>query len=190
MTDERAHLHDGEVLLCSVRATPAAFLSSLGWALLDAAAIGILGVAALLFSSGPLNVEIAPFVYAVPFVIIFVLSAFLRFRVWRHALFRLTTERILLEFPGRLFHSPVRTIKWSQYQESFAGHKSLFDFFFGSRPLVIKFGTAEAKSETSFPSLTYAVDLKHFMDKIDSAVRRADTASLKPFVLKGKGERE
>ena len=140
-------------------------------------------------------------------LVLYGLVAWRRWHVWNHALFRVTTERILLDSPLAFFHSPLRTIKWSQYQESYTGHQPLestqramhsdhgshrhfFDYFFLSRPISIRFGTADAHQEASFPSLRFAEDLKHYLDKVDSAVRRSDVASVKPFVAKGKGKRD
>lgn len=128
--------------------------------------------------------------YALPVLLSLVLVFVKRWHVWSHALFRVTTERILLQSPGTLFHPPLRTIKWPQYQESEAGHRHFFDYLFLSRSIHIRFGTADAQHEAEYPSLRYAHDLKHYLDKVDSAVRKNGVASIQPFVAKPRGKRD
>jgi hypothetical protein len=185
--DERRHLHDRETLLFGMHATVASLLSSLFRGLLESLIVAVLFTVIVSLILG--NASGAWVLFLSSLFPVFLILSFLRWRVWQHALFRLTNDRIILEFPGRLFHSPTRTIKWSQYQESYVGHPTFFDLLFRSRPLVIRFGTADGKESTFFPSLRYAHDLKHYMDKIDSAVRKGDTDAMRPFIAKPKGQR-
>lgn len=185
--DERRHLHDREILLFGMHATSASLLSSLLRCFVEALIVSAL--LTLIISVAMGSASNALLIFFALFIPLFALLSLLRWRVWSHALFRLTNDRIILEFPGRLFHSPTRTIKWSQYQESYVGHPTFFDLLLRSRPLVIRFGTADGKESTYFPSLRYAHDLKHYMDKIDSAVRKGDTEAMRPFIAKPKGQR-
>jgi hypothetical protein len=187
---ERSFLLDSEQLLCDMRSTPAVLAQSFLRGLLDTLVIGI-AVAALLYGgfyalgwSVPLWLPIACVVIAYGVV------AWRRWEMWKHATLQITSERILLHTPGTLFHVPLRTIKWSQYQESYVGHRTFLDFFFRSRSLHIRFGTADAPREFHFPSLRYAEDLKHYLDKIDAAIRHNDAAAVRPFVAKPRGKRD
>jgi hypothetical protein len=189
--NDRAHLHDGEVLLASRHASPAVFLVSALRGLLDALIVGAI-LCGLVFAALYWGFQTLPsvIIYPVVFLVTYGFIIFLRWRVWKHSLFRVTTERILLHVPVGLFHSPLFTIKWPQYQESHVGHRNFFDLFFFSRPLQIRHGTADAHLHNTFPSLTYAEDLKHYLDKVDSAVRKNETAALKPFVARPRGKRD
>lgn len=206
--DDRSHLHDAEVLLCSLRSSPAMLLWLAVRGILDAVIIGAILSVVLFLVSVFFDVSLGVWMYAVLFVVTYAYVLWQRWRVWNHALFRITSERILLQDPHAFFHSPLRTVKWSQYQESYTGHqpqestqrpheshhhvsqRQFFDYFFGSRPICIRYGTADARFEAEFPSLRYAHDVKHYLDKVDSAVRRNDLSSIKPFVAKPKGKRD
>jgi Zn-dependent protease with chaperone function len=124
-------------------------------------------------------------------IVLFVAAVlYKRVSIWREATFRVTTERILISNPFAFFHAPLITIKWPQYQECEVDHRHFFDIFFLARPLKIRYGTADARYEAHFPSLRYAEDLKHYIDKVDAAIRNRDTSSLKPFVAKPRGKRD
>jgi hypothetical protein len=188
--DDRAHLHDGETLLCSMHASGAGLLQDLLRGCIEGLFFG-----AIIGMAGAIAITAIGWSFGlVAGVVLLVLGLALviaqRVRLWLHTCFRVTTERLLVPAPGPLFHPPLHTIKWSQYQESHVGHRKAFDIFFFSRPLVIRYGTADANKEVRFPALRYAEDLKHYLDKVDSAVRRNDTASLKSFVAKPRGKRD
>ncbi len=188
--DSRAHLHDGEHLLCSMHSSVAALLHSivrgLAEGLILGAVISLVIAIALFFMNG----AIAVWMIVIVLMLSCALVIYLRWRSWKHGLIRVTTERILLASPYALFHAPLTTIKWPQYQECEAGHRHFLDLFFFARPLNFRYGTADAPHEAHFPSLRYAEDLKHYIDKVDSAFRRNETASLKPFVAKPRGKRD
>ncbi len=188
--DALSHLHTGEKLLCSLHASKAALVRMLlrgaGEGLIVAVVINILLFAAVFFA----QVTLPVFVWVILALLCISLFLWLRWRGWQHGLFRVTTERILMASPYALFHAPLHTIKWSQYQESEVGHRHALDLVFLARPLKIRYGTADAKNEVIFPSVRYAEDLKHFLDKVDSAVRGGNTASLNVFVAKPRGKRD
>ena len=183
-------LHEGERLLCVQRSTGAVLVQSLLRGVLEAitASVGLsilIGVGALLVGA------------AIPWVMLLVVSLVIlvvvllqRIRVYRNATLRITTERILLEEPLHLFHAPMHTVKWSQYQESEAGHKSFLDALFFARPLKIRYGTADARLEVHYPSLHYAEDIKHYLDKVDSLLRAGKGSEIMEFIAKPRGKRD
>ncbi len=144
----------------------------------------------------------------IPLLVVAVLG-WLTHHHWKEATFRVTNERILLEYKhGILVHPmmPVAadpaakgkhkakeytlvTIKWNQYQESSLPSAGIINSLFGVRPLAIRYGSADGHMIAFFPSLPYAKDLKHYLDKVDSAVRHGHESELKPFILKPKGQR-
>lgn len=115
-----------------------------------------------------------------------------RYSLWSHSSFRVTTERILLQHHSSLFSSHLTTVKWPQYQESEFGPLNPLDIIFRARTLCIRYGTADAHLKTCFPSLAYAKDLKHYLDKVDSAFRGGPQAiaQVQPFVMKPRGQRD
>ncbi len=173
-----------------MRASPAVLASSLGRGFLEAlgvtVALSIMLFGVILASGGALPLWV-PVLLLVP---ILGLIGWLRWRTWSHARFRATTERLLIQNPVALFHGELRTVKWPQYQESHTGHRGPLDLFFRARPICIRYGTADAQNEVSFPSVAYAQDLKHYLDKIDSAFRRNDASALHVFVAKPRGKRD
>ncbi len=189
MTD-RTHLHDGEVLLASQHASVAGLLHSVLRGLVEGlffgAIIAMAGALGLMALGGDFGLWLGIGLLVLTLAIVLAQ----RVRLWRHTAFRITSERILVPEVGSLLHPPLHTVKWSQYQESHVGHRTGLDPLFRSRSLGIRYGTADAHKEVSFPSLRYAQDLKHFLDKVDSAVRRGDISSVKPFVAKPRGKRD
>lgn len=116
-------------------------------------------------------------------------SALRQWLLWRQSLFRITTERIIMQYPVGLFSEFQKTIKWPQYQESYVGRGGFFSLLFGTRMLCIRYGGADGELTMCFPALRHAQDIKHFLDKVDSAVRHKDEQSLRPFVAKPRGKR-
>jgi hypothetical protein len=189
--DDRLFLHDGEILLVNQRSSAAILLVSWVRGLLDAVILTII-LSLIVVVAGYFGFEMIPawYVYIILFVLSYLAVCWKRWKVWKHASLRVTSDRILVQTPTSLFHPHLTTIKWPQYQESFVGHRHFLDFFFQSRPLCVRYGTADAHSKSCFPSVTYAQDLKHYMDKVDSAVRKNQVALLKPFVAKPRGKRD
>ncbi len=186
------YLHESEILLASRRSSPAVLIVGVFRSLLEG---GIAGVLLSIVLS-----VIGAFAFATPVLLLWVylliitcsigLTFLQHVRIWHGARFRVTTERILVANPFAFFHAPLTTVKWPQYQESEIGHRQSLDVFFLARPVKIRYGTADARYEAMFPSLRYAEDLKHYLDKVDAAVRRNDIASLRPFVARPRGKRD
>jgi hypothetical protein len=189
--EDRLFLHDGEKLLCSLRSSPAVLVVSVLRGFVDAviADLFLSGAAFALFYFA-WGIVLSWYAYGLLFLFCYGIVSFMRWNVWRHASLRITTDRILSQTPTSLFHPHLTTIKWPQYQESFLGTRNILDFFFRSRPLCIRYGTADAHKRSCFPSVIYAQDLKHYLDKVDSAVRKNLTSELRPFVSKPRGKRD
>lgn len=187
--EERQYLHDAERVLCALRPSVGwlclGFLRCAGYALL-------LGISVYIFLNLLLSLSGAsPAGFPVLFLFLFCAGILLTLRcltLWRASVFRVTTDRMLLHFPQVFFHAPPRTVKWAQYQESRVGRGNMFDLLFRARPLLIRYGSGE-EDQFSYPSLPCAQDLKHYLDKVDSALKVGRSAELKPFVLKKRGER-
>ncbi len=188
--DERAYLHDNETLLCSVRASGAGLLRDLLRGLIEGlvfgAVIGFVSALTALPTGWKFDLQLGVGFFFIGVIVVLVQ----RVRLWSDTRLRVTSERLLVPEPGPIFHPPLHTVKWSQYQESHVGRRGVLDIFFFSRPLIIRYGTADANKEIRFPSLRYAEDLKHYLDKVDSCVRKGDLSGLKPFVAKPKGKRD
>ncbi len=185
------YLHEGETLLCNRRSSLAVLVVNVLRGILEGLITGaILSVALAITLLLTQNSAPVLWMYIALFAVCLLVILLQRIHVWREATFRVTTERILVANPQAFFHSPLITIKWPQYQECEAGHRRFLDVFFFARPLHIRYGTADAKYTAKFPSLGYAEDLKHYLDKVDAAVRKNETGMLRPFVAKGRGKRD
>ncbi len=189
--NDQVHLHEGERLLCSARSSGALLLRLLLRSILDAIVFGALAAAVLLvlwWFSG-LSASLLWVLVLCP-IGAFGVSAYLRYRRWSASGMRVTTERILIESPTgalSMFHT---TIKWSQYQESHVERAAAFDFFFGSRTVMIRLGSADATRHVYAPSLRMATDIKHYLDKVDATLRQNKADELRPFVAKPRGQRD
>lgn len=185
------YLHEGERLLCSRRSSPAVLIVSLLRGLLETLITGaILSVAIAITLLFAFATTLALWMYAAIFLVCLAGIVFQRVAIWREATLRVTTERILIANPMAFFHAPLTTVKWPQYQESEVDHRGPLDLLFLARPIRIRYGTADARYEAKYPSLRYAEDLKHYLDKVDAAVRRHDLATLRPFVARPRGKRD
>jgi|GEM_PF-2693748 hypothetical protein len=213
--EDRSFLHDGERLLCSVCPSISVLLSRLlGRTLIEGGVVGI--VLALTISLVQLLEEFRPSLLSFVVILLgsYALLAFQQWRGWRRSRLRVTSERILLEDPPTLtvhpfisirwvhrrrdrleeavqfVREPTITIKWPQYQESHVGLRGFWDFLFRARPISVRYGTADAEREACFPALAWASDLKHYLDKVDSAVRNRTIEGLRPFIEKRRGRRD
>lgn len=185
------YLHEGETLLCSRRSSLAVLILIVLRGVFETLIVGaIISVALAVTFILALETTLVLWMYIAIFVACLVVILFQRISIWREAEFRVTTERILISNPRAFFHAPLVTVKWPQYQECEVDHRGLLDVFFFARPIKIRYGTADARYEAKFPSLRYAEDIKHYLDKVDAAVRRNDLASLRPFVAKPRGKRD
>lgn len=207
--ENRTNLHDYERLLCAIRPSPAALLR----ALLRATVLGILFAIPvflmgwlLLFAVGFGSYGILAFA---PAIVPPVLCWWHAAEAWHRSSLRLTSERILLEYKKGIAVQPVLsssllsdksvqkkarpfslvTIKWTQYQESTVPSPGLLDVLCGSRSLAIRYGSADGQVTALFPSLPFARDLKHYLDKVDAAVRTGKADEVREFILKPKGQR-
>ena len=189
--DARSHLHEAERLLCSMRPSRGYLVGSCVRGLIDGA-VGAVILSLLGAGIGWFAWEVvpSPWLLPLPFALVTGLSWYVRWSTWASATFRVTTERILLEYPTSAFGCTLVTVKWAQYQESSTGNAGLLDALAGAKALCIRYGTADAEREACFPSLRHAKDLKHYLDKVDSAVRKGEIAALRPFVAKPKGQRD
>lgn len=184
--DQRVHLHEGEELLLQVRPAAILFVRDILRSLLEAFLVGVVGgvLAGLFFQMSVTAILI------VIWIVVGLLLVLLRYRHWTHAELRVTTERILIQAPHALLPHPLRTIKWPQYQESFLGNRGPFDLLFGVRTLTIRYGNADSKLFLSFPGLRFANDIKHYLDKVDSAVRHNQAQQMHAFIFKKRGQRD
>ena len=187
--EERRYLHDAERVLCALRPSTAwlgvGFVLCTGYAvLISVPFFVVLNVALAGSGLQPLS-----FIFLLLFFVVVHCSVFLRcFFLWKTSSFRVTTDRMLLQLPGVLFRPSLRTIKWAQYQESRTRRGNILDMVFRARSLCVRYGSDDG-DRLCFPSLLHTKDLKHYLDKVDSAVKTGMVAGLKQFVLKRQGER-
>jgi hypothetical protein len=178
-------LHTNERLLCNLRASPSALIMRMLRGVVDAL------LSTLVVSAG------VYFLYYIVFgelpglwlpIVILILSlafcVYRKYHTWSNCVFRVTTDRILIDIHNSMFSHPIHTIKWSQYQESYLNHRNMFDYFFNSRPICIRFGFPDSNTKSCFLSVEYAQDLKHYLDKVDSAYRAGKIADIPGFVPK------
>jgi hypothetical protein len=189
--DERAHLHDGERLLHAAHPARSVLV---GWTVqgivtsLIAAAAGALAIVAV-FNLFGLSVSwwiVAPILAA----LLLYLSVGGAKARWNKTLLRITTERILLVYPKSPFSYHQKTIKWNQFQESSTGSAGFLQMFGKAKQLKIRYGSSDAPLLAVFPAIPHAQDVKHYLDKVDSAVRRNALDDVKAFVAKPKGRRD
>ena len=191
--DDSLHLHEGERLLVSLRPSVALYIRGLVFGLLDALMIGFIlfimsfGIGAAL---GGMELGQGITLFVICYLVSYALVAFIRFKRWKTASFRVTTDRILMQYSETLFSTPLKTIKWGQYQESVLAKRRLFDLLFGARSLGIRNGNADSQYYSYFPSLKWGTDLKHYLDKADSTIRKGQANTLNPFVFKTRGKRD
>lgn len=189
--DERAYLHDGERLLHAAHPAKSVLI---GWtiqgvltAAIATAALtpALVGALSLVDVSVPWWI-IAP-VFAALTLYVFVGGARAK---WNKTLLRITTERILLTYPKSPFSYHQKTIKWNQFQESSTGSAGFLQMFGKAKLLKIRYGSQDAPLLAVFPAIPHAQDVKHYLDKVDSAVRRNALDEVKAFVAKPKGQRD
>jgi hypothetical protein len=212
---EHSHLHENEQLLAELRPGWSVLASALIGAILQALVVAIVVSTVVVLGMSVAGGSVSwPVVFSMSALFIAAALGWLQFRAWKHAHLRITTDRLLFHYGKTLFsrsrllvsymrrtgdhiehtsqpseHATV-TVKWPQYQESHAGRPKLMDVFAGARPLSVRYGTADTEREVCFPGLSFAQDLKHYLDKVDSAVRHGKTEALRPFVLKPSGQRD
>jgi ABC-type multidrug transport system fused ATPase/permease subunit len=208
--DDRVHLHEGETLLCSLRPSAAVLIHGVLRSILESLVLGVVIFIALLFI---ITLDVALWSAVLVFVLLTIMFSLRRGQHWKSASVRVTTERLLFQYacalpepkhekvihdgPGGFgiadlfFGGSLKTVKWAQYQESEVAERAgVLDVFLRSRTLKIRYGTADAQRELLYNSVPFAHDLKHYLDKVDSAVRNGTVASVRPFVAKPRGKRD
>jgi uncharacterized membrane protein YdbT with pleckstrin-like domain len=89
-----------------------------------------------------------------------------------------------------LFRSSTHPIRWDRYQES-SYTAGVFDRLLNTGHLVIHFGTAGAEKELEITKMSWAKDLKHYLDKIQSLLSmKSNDRNLPYFVPAKKGKRD
>lgn len=132
------------------------------------------------------------------------LLMFRQWQCWKRTIIVITSQRIIVEgYNLRLsegnehkrhrstFRAAQQTIQWSTYQESiFSG--SLHTWWNpNTGSLTIRHGTAEASRKVTLTLLPYALDLKHYLDKIQSLkVAKIGDSELPAFVRAKRGKRD
>jgi len=183
--DSHHHLFDGEELLCEIQPSRWMLASSFFVGFVSLSVVTVLAS----FITQVLVGEVVPFFFVAGFGLAYGAFCFLKWKVWQHASFRITNKRILLLHPGGLIpKSSPKAIKWDRYQES-ALRSNIIHKVIRANTLDIYYGTAGAERQTSYPFLPFAEDLKHYLDKVDNAVREGAVQEVKPFVAKARGQR-
>jgi len=188
---DRIHLHDAEVLLYYTRPTGSLLVAGCLRGGVDALmAAGILYVAggtAYWAAEGSFP-DILWFISA--FVLCLAGFSWAKYRQWARCSLSVTTERIMLDTPKGFSHVSSRTVKWPQFQESSVSSGGPLAVFWRSKTLCLRYGSSDAEVVLTFPSLRHAKDLKHYLDKADTLIRKNQIAELKPFVEKPRGQRD
>jgi hypothetical protein len=189
--DDRSYLHDGERLLLRMGPGMPALLRGIARAVVEALVLGLLLSAVVIGGCWIIfDVALPWYLGALFFVVAFSTLCWLRHGLWKRAAVRVTNDRILIQEPGPYSLKSLKTIKWSQYQESATKKGGVVDMLFGVKHLLVRYGTADAQRQAAFPCLPYATDIKHYLDKVDSAVRDGTVATVKAFVAKPRGKRD
>ena len=113
-----------------------------------------------------------------------------RYAIWKRTTFTLTSECILIHLYETTFRDATHTIAWRTFQESeYTG--GIWDHLFNTGQITIRYGTEAAQRGVSIRPIPYALDLKHYLDKINTLVKQQVRASELPaFVPAKKGERD
>ena len=113
-----------------------------------------------------------------------------RYAIWKRTTFTITSERILIHLYETIFRDTTHTIAWRTFQESeYTG--GFWDHLFHTGTITIRYGTEAAQRVVSISPIPYALDLKHYLDKINALVKQQVRAGALPaFVPAEKGERE
>jgi hypothetical protein len=210
---EHVHLHERERLLAELRpgwsALVAGLVRATGVAIIAGLIVGAAATAAMAAFGFGLSFWLLPLAIALAVGVL----SWSCVRAWRAAFFRVTTDRLLLSYPKSLAvrslmtvrwarrsgdrleyvvqpsaHATV-TVKWNQYQESIAHPPTLWDIPFGTRSVSVRYGAADTERDVCFPAVPFSRDVKHYLDKVESAGRQGGIDDVRPFVLKRRGER-
>lgn len=117
-------------------------------------------------------------------------AAFLyrRYSIWKRTTFTITSECILIHLYETTFRDATHTVAWRTFQESeYTG--GLWDHLFNTGKITIRYGTEAAQRVVSIWPIPYALDLKHYLDKINTLVKQQVRGSELPlFVPPQKGK--
>ncbi len=189
--DDRSYLHDGERLLLKMGPGLPVLIRGIGRAVVESVVAGLFLTIVLLGGFWLVFDTVLPWQIGIGLaVIVFGALVWYRVALWKKAALRVTNDRILLQEPGPFSLKSMKTVKWSQYQESATKKGGLLEMAFGVKHIIVRYGTADAQRSASFPGLKYATDIKHFLDKVDSAVRTGTVNDVKVFVAKPRGKRD
>lgn len=212
MTDG-VHLHEHERLLADLHPAWSVLVAGLLQSLMAAVTAGVVLGTAIMALLAAAGMGWMPWIIVVCVLCAAAFFGWRRYVAWQAASLRVTTDRLLFTYPKSLgsrsrltvrwarkagdklevksqpSDSSTVTVKWSQYQESMAVRPQFFDVFCGARGLSVRYGSADAEREVCFPGIPFAQDLKHYLDKIESAVRQGSVKDIRGFVLKKRGER-
>ncbi len=109
---------------------------------------------------------------------------------YRATTFVISSERLLFHHYPSHFRSSTQTVRWDAYQESVYEGGPL-DALTNSGTLTIRYGGADALREMIIHSLPWAIDIKHYLDKIQSLkAAGTDSRSLPLFMPAKKGKRD
>jgi len=113
-----------------------------------------------------------------------------RYAIWKRTIFTITSERILIHLYETTFRDATHTIAWRTFQESeYTG--GLWDHLFNTGEITIRYGTEAAQRVVSIGPIPYALDLKHYLDKINALIKQQVRSSELPgFVPAKKGKRD
>lgn len=126
-------------------------------------------------------------VAAVILILLFLWHAILRYR---STTFTITSERLLFHHHPSYFRSSTQTVRWQTYQES-VYEGGPWDALANSGTLTIRYGSQDGQNSMIVRSLPWAIDLKHYLDKIHSLkMANADDRNLPLFVPAKKGKRD
>jgi membrane protein YdbS with pleckstrin-like domain len=144
------------------------------------------GLIAVAVISGEFSVPI----FSVVMILTILALSYRRQVIWKETTLTITTQRILYHRYDSLFKSSTHTINWDRYQDSTYTAGAL-DRATNTGELTIHFGTAGAERTLEITKLTWAQDLKHYLDKIHNlkVMKQADI-NLPFFVPAKKGRRD
>ncbi|MEK7136763.1 MAG: hypothetical protein AAB853_00600 [Patescibacteria group bacterium] len=196
-------LHTNERVLYRSRRSIAALLRGMLRGVLHGMIAGIVCAAVSAVGITLAGMEVSLLVLGIIVVLCVLLLALWHWRLWKETLLTITSQRIIVDgydlFIGEgreahrvrsLLRPAQQTVQWQTLQESVFDGGPLSGIM-NTGSLTIRHGTAEASRKVTLTSLPFALDLKHYLDKIQSlkAAKVAD-AELPAFVRARRGKRD
>lgn len=184
------HAHENERILYRTRLSLGAFLAILLHEFEIAGVIAfVLALAAGAFWDALIGegAFVAGIITAVTLILLFFWHAILRYR---STTFTITSERILFHHHSSLFRTSTQTVRWQTYQEA-VYEGGPWDAIMNCGTLTIRYGSQDGQNAMEIRSLPWAIDIKHYLDKIHSLkTTHADDRNLPLFVPAKKGKRD